>query len=335
MKVLLYTEGLEYLSKSGLGRAIKHQMRALEKNNVEYTCDLNDDYDLVHINTYGVKSFFLAKEAKNKGKKVIYHAHSTEEDFRNSFIFSNQLSSLFKNWLVTCYNLGDCIITPTPYSKRLLEGYKIDKPIYAVSNGIDLEFFKRQKDLGKEFRKKYGFTKKDKVIMAIGLLIERKGIIDFVELAKRLPEYKFIWFGDTPSYLIPGKVKEAMKVESDNLFFPGYVDREVIRGAFSGSDLFIFPTHEETEGIVLLEALSLKQKALISDIPVFSDWLEDGKNVYKAKDLDDFEKKIRGIVENKLPDLTEAGYEVAKERDLKNIGATLKGIYEEVLKMEN
>lgn len=31
--------------------------------------------------------------------------------------------------------------------------------------------------------------------MGVGLYIERKGILDFVELAKRLPEYKFIWFG--------------------------------------------------------------------------------------------------------------------------------------------
>lgn len=334
MKVLLYTEGIEYLSKSGLGRAIKHQMRALEIVGVEYTTDLNDDYDIVHINTYGIKSFFLAKEARNKGKKVVYHAHSTEEDFRNSFILSNQVSGLFKNWLITCYNLGDCIVTPTPYSKHLLEGYGINKPIYAVSNGIDLEFFQKNEVLGRAFREEYGFTKDDKVIMAIGLLIERKGIIDFVELATRLPQYKFIWFGDTPSHLIPLKVKEAMKTKNDNLFFPGYVNREVIKSAFSGSDLYVFPTHEETEGIVLLESLAQKQRTIITDIPVFSDWVEDRKNVYKAKNVDDFEKKIIDILDNKLPDLTDEGYEVAKEHDLKYIGKQLKEIYENLLSSE-
>ncbi|MDD2470218.1 MAG: glycosyltransferase, partial [Bacilli bacterium] len=127
MKVLLYTEGLEYISKSGVGRAIKHQMEALKLAGVEYTLDVNDDYDIVHINTYGMKSYLLAKEAKKKGKKVVYHAHSTEEDFRNSFVFSNQLSGMFKKWLIKCYRLGDCLVTPTPYSKRLLEGYNINR----------------------------------------------------------------------------------------------------------------------------------------------------------------------------------------------------------------
>ncbi len=51
MKVLLYTEGEKLFSKSGLGKAIKHQMRALEYENIEYTTNVKDEYDIVHINT--------------------------------------------------------------------------------------------------------------------------------------------------------------------------------------------------------------------------------------------------------------------------------------------
>ena len=53
MKVLLYTEGLKYVGKSGLGKAINHQMRALDSVKIPYTLDVDDDYDIVHINTYG------------------------------------------------------------------------------------------------------------------------------------------------------------------------------------------------------------------------------------------------------------------------------------------
>ena len=58
MKVLLYSEGMKYISKSGLGRAIKHQMKALELNNIEYTTNPKDDFDLMHINTFWFKSYF-------------------------------------------------------------------------------------------------------------------------------------------------------------------------------------------------------------------------------------------------------------------------------------
>jgi len=332
MKVLLYTEGLEQIGKSGLGKAIKHQMKALDYVGVPYTLDPDDDYDIVHINTYGPKSYALAKAAKKNKKKIVYHAHSTEEDFKNSFILSNQVAPLFKKWIVTCYKLGDHIITPTPYSKKILEGYGLDRKISAISNGIELEKFTISKELGEKFRKDYGYTKSDKVIMGIGLYLERKGILDFVELAKMLPEYKFIWFGYTPLYTVPDKIRKAVKTDLPNLKFAGYVSSDVIIEAMNGADLYIFPTLEETEGIPILEACACQQKALIRDIPVFDGWLKDGVNVHKAKDLDDFYKKIKLILENKLPDLTSEGYKVACSRDLKIIGEELKKVYEEVLK---
>lgn len=103
MKILLYFEGEKILAKSGIGRALDHQKRALSEVGIEYTLDADcSDYDILHINTYGVNSHHMVRKARKLGKKVIYHAHSTEEDFRNSFIGSNQLAPLVKNILSVC-----------------------------------------------------------------------------------------------------------------------------------------------------------------------------------------------------------------------------------------
>lgn len=334
MKVLLYTENEKMIGKSGLGKAIKHQMKALEDNGVEYTTNPKDDYDIVHINFYGPKSYLLAKKAKKLGKKVVYHAHSTEEDFRNSFILSNQVAPLFKKWLINCYTLGDVILTPTPYSKKLLKNYGIKNPIIDISNGININFFEKNEELGKKFRKNFGYKKSDKIIMGVGLYIERKGILDFVELAKRLPEYKFIWFGYSPLAASPAKIREAVNTKLDNLVFAGYVEPEVLRGAYSGCNLYLFPTLEETEGIPIMEACAAKIPALIRDIPVFGEWLIDGVNVHKAKDIDEFETKIKGILQGKLSSVTEEGYKVALSRDIKKVGKKLISVYESVMEGE-
>ncbi len=332
MKVLLYTEGEKIFSKSGLGKAINHQMRALDYENIEYTTDLLDDYDIAHINWYGPNSFTLAKLAKKKGKKVVYHAHSTEEDFKNGFIFSKQVAPAFKKWLIKCYSLGDVIITPTPYSKKLLEGYGIEKKIYAISNGIELDRFQRKEVLRQKFREKYNILETEKVIIGVGLFIERKGIIDFVELAKRLPEYRFIWFGYSPLSAATKEVRDAVNTKLDNLLFAGYVEQEEIVEAMNGCDLYLFPTLEETEGIPIIEACACKTPALIRDIPVFDEWLQDGVNVYKAKNLEEFEEKIKKILKGELPYLGEEAYKVAEERDIRIIGKRLREVYEEVLK---
>ena len=331
MKVLLYTEGEKLFSKSGLGKAIKHQMRALEYEGIEYTTNVKDDYDIVHINYYGPNSYALAKKAHKKGKKVVYHAHSTEEDFRNSFIFSKQIAPLFKKWIIKCYSLGDVIITPTPYSKRLLEGYGISKKIYAISNGIELDKFKKNKELRDRFRKEYNIKEDEKVIIGVGLYIERKGILDFVELAKRLPEYKFIWFGYSPLSASPKKIREAVTTRRDNLLFAGYVEQKKIVEAMNGCDLYLFPTLEETEGIPIIEACACETNAIVRDIPIFEGWLKDGVNVYKAKDVDDFEKKIKAFLSGKLKPVTKEGRKVAEERDLRIIGEKLKAVYEDLM----
>ena len=328
MKVLLYTENEKLNRKSGLGKAIEHQKQSLEYENIEYTTNLKDDYDILLINTWFIKSYFVAKKAKKQGKKIIYYAHSTEEDYKNSFLFSNQTSKIIKWWLIKCYSLGDVILTPTPYSKNLLKKYKglENKKIYSLSNGIDSNYFKKDARMGKHFREVYNIKKDEKVIIGIGLYIERKGIIDFVELAKRMPEYKFIWFGYSPLIASPRKVRKAVKTKLPNLTFAGYVEKDMIKSALSGCDLYLFPTKEETEGIPIVEACSCKTPALIRDIPVFNEWLEEGINVYKAKDIEEFEKKIKDILNKKVKDLTKEAHKVAEERDQRNISKKLKEI---------
>lgn len=337
VKICLYTENEELNRKSGLGKAIEHQKRALTDEHIEYTTNLKEEYDILHINTWFIKSYFIAKKAKRRGKKIVYHAHSTEEDYKNGFILANQTSKIIKWWLRKCYSLGDIIITPTPYSKRLLENYPglENKKIVAISNGIDLELFQKKKEDRKNFRKRYGYKEKEKVIVGIGLYIRRKGIVDFVEIAKRLPEYQFIWFGESPLSLATEDVKKAVNTNLPNLKFAGYVEQSMIREALGGCDLYLFPTLEETEGIPIIEASAMKCDAIIRDIPIFEDWLEDGVNVYKAKDVDEFIEKTKGILEKKLPSVANNSHEVAKNRDIKKIGKQLKEVYEEVLKRKN
>lgn len=331
MKILLYSGHLNWIYKSGVGRALRHQRRALEDAGVPYTTDPKDDYDIVHINTIFPSSYLLAKRAHRKGKRVVYHAHSTQEDFRNSFLFSNQVAPLFKKWISACYRTGDLILTPTPYSKSLLEGYGLDRPIVNVSNGIDLSYFDRAQADGARFREKYGVKDGEKVIISVGLFLERKGILEFVDMAKRLPQYRFIWFGETDLKTVPAAVRRAVRTQLPNLTFAGYVESDALRDAYAGCDLYWFPTHEETEGIVLLEALAMRAPTLIRAIPIYEGWLRHGANIYKSSTQEGFQKLIGDIVEKRVPNLTGAAYEVAQERSIHEIGRQLRRQYESLL----
>lgn len=332
MKVLLYFEGEKMISKSGIGRAMKHQMAALTCEGIEFTTNPNDDYDILHINTIGPNSAPLIKKCRKLGRKVVYHAHSTEEDFKNSFMLSNQIAPAFKKRLVYLYSKADHIITPTPYSKKLIEGYGIQLPVHAISNGIDLQKFNYNEENIQKFKEYFDIKPDERVIISVGLFFERKGILDFIEVAKRLPYYKFIWFGHVPLYSIPKNIRNIVtKDHPENVIFPGYISGAVLEGAYCGADAFFFPSKEETEGIVVLEALASYQQVILRDIPVFDPWMQDHVNCYKGKTVDDFVRLVEDVVEKRLPDLKEAGRKTAEERSIPAIGKQLKAVYELLL----
>ncbi len=336
MKVLLYFEGERLLSKSGIGRALKHQQMALSQMGIDYTTDETcEDYDILHINTYGINSANMIKKARKMNKKVIYHAHSTEEDFKNSFILSNQLAPFLREHLIKLYSSADYIITPTPYSKYLLENYGITVPIEAVSNGIDLNRFQRDEDKEAMFKKYFNIKENEKVVICVGLYFERKGIFDFVEVAKHMPDVRFIWFGYTPLISVPKAIKDLVKENHpSNVEFAGYIKGDVIEGAFGGADVFFFPSFEETEGIVVLEALASQQNVIVRNIPVYEGWLEDKVNCYMGESVEQFETLIRGVLNETLPSTKQAAYMQAQTKSIEKIGLALKSVYERVLNEE-
>ena len=332
MKALLYFEGEKLISTSGIGRALSHQQQALSMVGIDHTTDPKcEDYDILHINTVGPNSVNVIKRARKAQKAVIYHAHTTEEDFRNSFILSNQIAPYLKRRLIDLYSSADLIITPTPYSKSLLLNYGIDVPIKPISNGIDLSRFAYNEEKITAYRKYFSLKPTDKVVFSVGLYFERKGFLDFFEVAKHLPEYKFIWFGYTAKYLIPKMIRDALKDAPPNVILPGYVKGPIIEGAFLDGDIFFFPSFEETEGIVVLEALAGRQSVIVRDIGVYDQWLFDKVNCYKGDSVKDFVSLIDKVMNNKLPSTKEAGYQMAQSKSIASIGKELKAAYLSVL----
>lgn len=131
MNVYIYSEMQNKIEKSGVGRAIYHQKNGLTLNGAVCVNNM-EQADIIHINTVFPKSLLTAVSAKKKGIPIVYHAHSTKEDFKNSYIGSNLFAGIFKQWLKLCYSMGDVIVTPTNYSKQLLQSYGIKKEIYPI-----------------------------------------------------------------------------------------------------------------------------------------------------------------------------------------------------------
>jgi 1,2-diacylglycerol-3-alpha-glucose alpha-1,2-glucosyltransferase len=196
-----------------------------------------------------------------------------------------------------------------------------------VSNGVDLDEFQQCETLKSHFLQQYKIT--TPFIMCVGLPFERKGIVDFYTLACSRPDYNFMWFGANIKGILPHTIRKILGNPPKNLIFPGFVPQETLLGAYSAADVFFFPSYEENEGIVVLEALAMKTPLLVRDIPVYADWLSHGRDCYKGATTTEFLHIIDSIVSSRLQTkkMTATAYKKAEERSLKNVGEELKSIY--------
>ena len=326
MKIYIYKGGQSLVAKSGVGSAIRHQEKMLRAAGVTVT-DVWKEADVVQINTVLPDSPLAARRARRQGKKVVYYGHSTMEDFKNSFIGSNLAAPFFKKWICHCYRQGDVIITPTEYSRKLLLNYGLHREIYALTNGVDTDFFHKTEQAGGRFRIYFHLPVDKKVVISAGHLIHRKGIEDFLEMARRMPDAVFLWFGGGNNALIPPEIKKAVAEKPENVIFAGFLPPKILRDAYCGADAFAFFSYEETEGIVVLEALSCEIPVVVRDIPVYEGWLTDGEQVRKATDLDSYEQAIRGILSEEpreeVKRRTRAGRVLAEEHSMQATGEKL------------
>ena len=331
MKVYLPTSS--FVDNSGIGRAIKQQIENLKGTEVEVVNNVKDA-DIVHINFYSGKFYHAIKKAKKLGKKVVVHAHSTKEDTAHSFrMWQLILPGAVHNFM-RCYKQGDVLITPTEYSKSLLLKYEglENKTIYPVSNGINLEKYKIENADFPGFYKLVDYHEGDKIIVGIGFPFERKGIVEFFKTARELPKIKFIWFGHLHPLLRPSWINREIRNRPKNVLMPGYVNSSIVKAALYSSSCFFFPSHEETEGIVVLEALATKTPLLINDIGCYEDWLTNGVNCYKGHNVDEFVSLIKKVLSSDNSEMVEEGYKIAIERSNKDTTKQIIEIYKSLLK---
>lgn len=92
-----------------------------------------------------------------------------------------------------------------------------------------------------------------------------------------------------------------------------------------------FPSREETEGIVVLEALASHQKTVVRDIPVYHGWL-DSTCVSMATDVEGFVNQLQDVLDGKV-DKTKEAYQVAESRTIEKVAQQLADAYQQTLEL--
>jgi glycosyltransferase involved in cell wall biosynthesis len=148
------------------------------------------------------------------------------------------------------------VVTISNYSLEKIQKYYCieQNKVRIVPNGVDIEKFKPMDT--KAVRQKFGLGN-ETCVLFVGSLIPRKGLPFLVEAAKKVAknkaDTKFLIVGDGP---LRNQLSDSIKSAnlSGNFKFLGNLKDDELPAVYNCADVFVLPSIQEGQGIVLLEA---------------------------------------------------------------------------------
>lgn len=125
-----------------------------------------------------------------------------------------------------------------------------------------------------------------KIILCISRISKQKKFDLFLDVAKQMPEYAFVWIGN----------KESVNDVPNNVFCLGEVHSAFVY--FKYADLFTLPSNYEGLPVSLLEALSFGVPAVASAVGGVTEVLDGSNGFAVENNLSEFVSKIKYILDD-------------------------------------
>jgi 1,2-diacylglycerol-3-alpha-glucose alpha-1,2-galactosyltransferase len=301
-----------------------------QKNDVEVFVNSKQKCDVIHSHTYG--PFYFWKGRKYKGNRV-YTAHVIPDSTKGTFPGWRVLMPVFKWYMKRVYSYADVCIAISPMVEDAIKDLGVKSKIVRVNNPILLDTWKRNEEIRVKGRSILELKEDDFCVLGVGQLENRKGVLDFIEIAKSIPEIEFRWIGGRPfGRYTDGfvAINEAIDSAPNNIKFMGMYPLDVMPTLYAGGDLFIFTSYQENSPLAPVEAAASGMPVIYRDI---EEYVKLYTNEYlKSKNNSEFINEISKMKSDK--NYYERGVEISQQLitqfDKNIIRAQLMGIYDEL-----
>ncbi len=255
------------LVKTGLG----HKFEVTENKRVKP--------DITHYHTIN-PGYYLGRKSRTKNGKSVGYVHMLPETVETSLDLPRFAKNIFYKYMIKFYKSMDYLVTVNPYFIGRLAHYGVDKSkVIYIPNYVSSEkFHPVSTEEKKALRRKYGVPEDGFVVMCAGQLQVRKGVFDFVEIAKQMPDVTFVWAGGFSFGKITDGYKEIQKLQDNppaNLKLLGIIERECMNEIYNLGDVMFLPSYEELFPMTILEAMCVNVPILLRDLDIYPDILFD------------------------------------------------------------
>lgn len=277
-------------------RAIKRLIPALRRRS----------FDLIHIQTPFVAHYAGRYVARQLGLKAVVSYHTYFEAY-----FEKYLPRVPKSWLrgaARRYSRQQCnevdgVVSPSTQMLERLQAYGVTTEAAVIPTGLPLAQFEPPPE--NRFRERHGIPEEAVVLLYVGRVAFEKNIEFLMSMFGRVraevEKAMLVIAGEGPALAHLKRHARRMECAAD-IRFIGYLERSTaLIECYCASDLFVFASETETQGLVLLEAMACGLPVVSTASMGTKDVLRDGQGCLIAP------LETEGFVERVLSLLQDGG----------------------------
>lgn len=279
----------------GVGAAYIEQLNLIQQSKkLNVVLKGTGKLDLIHIHTvnfrYWIAMLFIGIP------KVVY-VHFLPSTLATSIKLPRIFFGILKWYIKKFYQTASYLVVVNPiFIDPLVKmGIKRER-INFIPNFVDESKFTIAESRT-AIRKSWKF--KRFTVLGVGQVQHRKGVLDFIETAIRLPNLDFVWAGGfsfkglTAGY---EELKEVMENPPANVRFLGIIPREKMKELYHGCDLFFLPSFDELMPMSVLEAAVCNKPILLRDLDLYQPVFHG--QYLSAHSIDGFVKIMKQLSED-------------------------------------
>ena len=194
----------------------------------------------------------------------ILWVESTDRDFRSG---SRTTEFLKRRFMSRC----SAFVVPGKSSLQYVMNYGApERDIFTAPNAIDTDLFARRAAAVRQeaAMHRQGRQLPPRFFLFVGRLVPEKGVFDLLEAYGKLtPELRaaiaLVFVGEGPARA--ELTRRALHLEPGQVQFAGFVHRDQLAGYYALAEVFVFPSHTDTWGLVVNEAMACALPVIASD----------------------------------------------------------------------
>lgn len=227
--------------------------------------------DILHINTEFAVSEFAFYYAKLRELPVVFTYHTLWDEYISNYIPvvpEFLLKFITRQFFKLFLKKVDSVIIPSLVLKDNIKKHIANDRIFLLPTGIEPSLFKHSqfeiKNFREEIERQYPVLSGKKILLFAGRVAREKNIDFLIKIlpviVAKHPDTVLLVVGDGPEFAALKRESARLNMEN-NCVFTGYLARPDLALVYAISDIFVFPSLTETQGLVTIEAM-------ISGIPV-------------------------------------------------------------------